>query len=456
MDDGVGNSYIFGFATYKEKLYIAGSFSDASGVPNTNKIARWNDSTWEALPNTYGGLNNSVGDLVVFNDTLIIGTDAPTGAPWSGATRVTAYDADINNYVDIGKIPSVIRALEVYNNEIYTGGTWTTLKRYIGGTGLSAWEDVGGHLNYYIQDLVVDTFNNFLYVTGGFYAVDDTILTDNVAIWNGFYWEKVGYGYNDYGSGGNVAEIYNGDLYVGKYDVGETGGVYYNSSLLRWDGNDWHEVGGGTNLGVYALEEFQNKLYVGGHFDTVGGVYQRAIACWQDTTPNCRHLKPRVFSDTTTYYLVNDTAEVQFYNNNAYVDTWNWDFGDIGTDTVKDPLHIYTDTGTYIAEVIVTHGTCIDTATKTIVVDYPVNVKELEEKKTGFKLYPNPTSNTLFVEINNEELLINNELQIFDVNGKLMLSMSLNSEKQSVDISNLAKGIYFVKIGEQTERFVKR
>ncbi len=445
---------------------MRGGGSDASGVANTAKIASWNGVNWESLPSTYGGLGSAVKDMVVYNDTLIIGTNFP-----SSSTRICAYDVDISDYIDIGSVPfASTLALAVFNGELYAGGVWNVLKKYIGGTGLAAWEDVGGHMNDYILDMTVDTFNNFLYMGGGFTIVDDSIFTDNVAIWNGFYWEKVGYG-NSYQSSCLSIAVYNGDLYSGlSYDT--IGGVY-TSRLARWDGTNWHNVGGSVKWGINAMEVFQNRLYIGGEIDTIGGIHQKGIACWQDTTPNCRHLKPRVFSDTTTYYLVNDTAQVQFYNNNAYVDTWAWDFGDTGASTIKDPSHIYTDTGTYTAEVIVTHGTCVDTATKTIVVDYPVNVGKVNKKEIGFKLYPNPTSNTLFVEMtpkSSREIgtgskgdLKNKNLQIIDINGKVVLSTSLKYNviasnevvKQSVDISALSDGIYFVRIGKQTERFVK-
>jgi len=77
-------------------------------------------------------------------------------------------------------------------------------------------------------------------------------------------------------------------------------------------------------------------------------------------------------------------------------------------------------------------------------------------------LYPNPTINILFVEIMNEampagrqELRIKNELQILDVKGKVVHKSKIDSNKLSIQIEDLAKGVYFVKIGEQTEKFVK-
>ena len=453
LDEGISNGGRC-VTKYKDKIYYGGSFTDASGVSNTQDIARWNGISWESLPNSYGNMSSVVRDLVVYKDTLIIAANSPAGT----ATRIAAYDADINDYIDIGSLPfNSTLALAVYNGELYAGGSWDVLKKYIGGIGLAAWEDVGGNLSYFIKDMEVDTFNNFLYVAGGFIVVDDSIITDNVAIWNGFYWEKVGYG-NAYQSDVEAIEIYNGDLYAGIY--WDTIGGVYTKCLARWDETDWHMVGGGVKYTVYALEEFQDKLYVGGNFDTVGGQPQKGIACWLDTTPNCRHLKPRVFSDTTTYYLVNDTAQVQFYNNNAYVDTWSWDFGDTGTSTIKDPSHIYTDTGTYSVEVIVTHGTCVDTASKTIVVDYPVNVGKLIKKEIGFKLYPNPSDGNFYAETNIRLTPVSSReigtgskgeqitpvLKITDLKGNLISTIPINSNKTTINTNGWSKGVYICNL----------
>ncbi|MFH2037010.1 MAG: T9SS type A sorting domain-containing protein, partial [Candidatus Zixiibacteriota bacterium] len=358
------------------------------------------------------------------------------------------------DYIDIGKLPfATTFALAVCDGELYAGGSWNVLKKYVGGTGLAAWEDVGGLMNDNILDLAVDTFNNFLYAGGGFTVVDDSIFTDNVAIWNGFYWEKVGYG-NGYQSSCLSVEVYNGDLYAG-LAIDSIGGEY-TSYLARWDGTNWYNVGGTVKWGVWALEEFQNKLYVGGQIDTIGGQPQKGIACWLDTTPNCRYLKPRVFTENNldTFYMSGGQAEVQFFNNNAYVQTWDWDFGDTGSGTVKDPVHIYTDTGTYNVCVTVNDTGCVKTACKNIVVDYHVNVAEVPEQEPGFKLYPNPTSNTLYIEIT-DKLLFGRELQIVDMNGKILFTVIPSRAKESVNIESLTDGVYFVKIGDESQRFVK-
>ena len=46
----------------------------------------------------------------------------------------------------------------------------------------------------------------------------------------------------------------------------------------------------------------------------------------------------------------------------------------------------------------------------------------------------------------------------FDVDGNVVLNNSLNTNvnQSSVDVSKLIDGVYFVSIGEQTQKFIKQ
>jgi hypothetical protein len=64
---------------------------------------------------------------------------------------------------------------------------------------------------------------------------------------------------------------------------------------------------------------------------------------------------------------------------------------------------------------------------------------------TNQKIYPNPVSNTLFLSESA------NHVQVFDVNGKLVLQQQ-NKVKQ-VDVSQLNKGIYFIDMDGIKSKF---
>ena len=446
MSYGISNSGgIWAITKYKEKIYVGGQFyaaydSTNNEIGHTVAIARWNGVCWEALPNSYGDLYGSMSNFIIYNDTLIIGDNLP-GTP----SRVCGYDGDIDDYVHMGSLPSGVLALELYHNEIYAGGTWLTLKKYVGGSGLAAWQDVGGHLNYYIQDMFVDTFNDFLYVGGGFFVVDDTILTDNVAIWNGHYWEGIG-GYGGISDVMTLA-VYNGDLYTGR--AADSAGGVYTKRLARWDGQNWSMVGGGVN-GVSTLEVINNELYVGGGFDTVNGERHKSFAIWVDTTPNCRYLKPRVFTvnNEDTFYLSSGTVDIQFYNNNTYADNWLWSFGDGYSVTEQNPSHTFIDTGTYNVCVTVTHDSCVKTACKTITILNQTATATMAIKPAEMKIYPNPTDGNFFVDIalppSNEQA----EIKIFGQKGDLKARYPLQQGKNHIEIpsSKWKAGNYLVSL----------
>jgi surface protein len=77
----------------------------------------------------------------------------------------------------------------------------------------------------------------------------------------------------------------------------------------------------------------------------------------------------------------------------------------------------------------------------------------LEEYETSkLKFYPNPTNNIINIEglTKNE----NNTIQIFDVQGKLVITKNI-TEKGIIDLSELNKGVYVIKVGEVAQRIVK-
>ncbi|MDR2853822.1 MAG: fibronectin type III domain-containing protein [Prevotellaceae bacterium] len=72
----------------------------------------------------------------------------------------------------------------------------------------------------------------------------------------------------------------------------------------------------------------------------------------------------------------------------------------------------------------------------------------------NFVIYPNPVFNG-YLTISNVQLL-NETIQIIDIAGKIVMNNIQYSINNSVDVSSLANGMYFVKIGNKTAKFVKK
>ncbi|GAB4280847.1 MAG: hypothetical protein Kow0068_05200 [Marinilabiliales bacterium] len=460
LDDGVYNGIyvddIKDIELFANDIYFGGSFAVSNGI----NITRWTDNGWNRLNEEP---SNVVDELKSYNGLLYVAG----GFGYIGTTLMPYFAAfDGLLWHNILKPNDNIRALEVFKGELYAGGSFG----YIGNTSLNnvarfdgtQWHPLGNGTNCSIHAMAVDTINSFLYIGGCFSSVyrsdGSSIAVDGVGMWDGYQWNKVGYGDGiQWEVWMDAMAVYHGDLYVGLTSC-EAAPIY--SMIARWDGAKWDTLGNGLNNTVYGMDVFHDTLWVCGRFTNVDGHYTpQGLAKWYMPDTNCNYLKPVVYSLKNgalqdTFYITGGVAEVEFYNNNPYVDSWLWDFGDGSTDTIKEPVHIYTDTGTYNVSVTVTHNSCVKTATKTIVVTYPLNISELKNKEPGFKLYPNPAYSSLFIELT-ENKLLNNEIQIIDIKGNSILSVTLKHKKQSIDISTLPKGVYFVKLGEQVERFVK-
>jgi hypothetical protein len=74
------------------------------------------------------------------------------------------------------------------------------------------------------------------------------------------------------------------------------------------------------------------------------------------------------------------------------------------------------------------------------------------------KVFPNPTSGEVWVELSQEDNEV--EIELIDLNGKLMWSVKNGLKKQMINMEGLKDGLYFVRVkslkGSFVERIVKK
>lgn len=79
-----------------------------------------------------------------------------------------------------------------------------------------------------------------------------------------------------------------------------------------------------------------------------------------------------------------------------------------------------------------------------------------EVSKVSAKVYPNPVSDLLNIESKNTI----ESIEIYDINGKLIKTISQKGSSASVKLSDLATGTYFAKVNDhktnQTIKFIKK
>lgn len=72
---------------------------------------------------------------------------------------------------------------------------------------------------------------------------------------------------------------------------------------------------------------------------------------------------------------------------------------------------------------------------------------------TQIKIYPNPVDDILNVELLGFYQKV--EMQIVDVLGNVIKNSTLNTQHAQIDVSKLQSGIYFLKVGNRVQKFIK-
>ncbi len=68
----------------------------------------------------------------------------------------------------------------------------------------------------------------------------------------------------------------------------------------------------------------------------------------------------------------------------------------------------------------------------------------------SFQVYPNPS--TGFVNINSNENL--NKIEVLNLHGQLVYSKDASGQNTKLDLTDMEKGIYFIRTGNTTQRLI--
>ncbi|OQD43096.1 hypothetical protein BUL40_08380 [Croceivirga radicis] len=176
------------------------------------------------------------------------------------------------------------------NNNFYVGGEFTSvdltntvnLAKY---SVTQGWERVLQDCNGSIDALAIDNEGN-LYVGGAFTQIAG-ITANYIAKFDGTNWSSLGSGTDGPVASiviNNESQIYAGGAFI------TAGGVEVNNIAI-WNGTNWDALTNtdtgiaGTNNEVRALAfDAAGTLYVGGNFDTAGGISAPRIATFSTNT----------------------------------------------------------------------------------------------------------------------------------------------------------------------------
>ena len=146
-----------------------------------------------------------------------------------------------------------------------------------------------------------------------------------------------------------------------------------------------------------------------------------------------------------------DDKTVQFVNQSVGASIPNWDFGDGSSNSNLSPKYAYQESGNYNI-CLTMSNICSDSESQcsNITLDFTSPTSEIIE--TNFTVYPIPTKEELIVESAAPSPL---EAEIYNLQGILMMNMTLINGANLIDVYALPSGSYFIKTIEGSTKFIK-
>ncbi|HLP22375.1 MAG TPA: PKD domain-containing protein [Chitinophagales bacterium] len=142
-------------------------------------------------------------------------------------------------------------------------------------------------------------------------------------------------------------------------------------------------------------------------------------------------------------YTITTTKEITLINNSNAATSYLWQFGDGDTSTLPAPMHTYTDYGTYEITLTATRCGRQNTASQSITLTNPATGMNEGYDLHKFRLFPNPASTTLFLELNTIQKA---DYAILNSHGALIKKGIANAARNTIDISELTVGNYLLRV----------
>ena len=392
---------------YNNNLVVGGEFDTVGNIP-THSIAQWNGTTWNCIqtgPEEVYSLLEYNGNLVAgsgesgFSITTIPGRYGDIIGQWNG----TFWDTIGSGINGILPYPTMYSLCEYFGN-LYAGGIFNGTTAHISYNSIVRWngitwdtlprQDTIGEVN------IMTVYIGTLYV-GGILFLD---RSNNIAAWNGSIWSAAGRGVN-----GHVYSlaVYGGKLYVG--GAFDSAGGMPAKNIATWDGSVWSAVGKGINDTVYALTPYGSVLIAGGLFDSAGGASCDKIALWDGTSWSSLG---RGITGKGVYSLCND-------NGNLFVGGVFDTAGGIRVNNIAQWRS-------------------------------PLGIKNIQNNFKHALIYPNPSSGIFTLSLSNPDSYREDKcvVEIYDVLGEQVLKETLRYTQGDnlINLSGQPNGIYLYKV----------
>lgn len=245
-------------------------------------------------------------------------------------------------------------------------------------------------------------------------------------------------------SDGDGGSVNISDIDIQIYNISDINGTFQNQ--LSWENNGFlisnnssfsgiTRNDGGPSIGTKGM---LIKSVSGSEFKLNQFVYYN----WGETTSTTITIKG--FKNTTE--VASTTFEA--YDGGVYLPitiTLGTAFNEV------DEVRFYISAGGYLGDQSSTNHTI-----NSIQVSTAVLSANSFESNSKLKIYPNPTSNNITIELLTNETSF---LEVYDVAGKILFTETLNKKVNTINIEKLITGIYFFKVssseGISTNKIMK-
>ena len=91
-----------------------------------------------------------------------------------------------------------------------------------------------------------------------------------------------------------------------------------------------------------------------------------------------------------------------------------------------------------------------DNASENCWIERPLGIDDID--KEDFLIYPNPAREYTYIDFGGS---LSGEMEIYGITGMLVAKREYNGEALRLDLTGLQPGVYFVRLGNATMKFVK-
>ncbi len=273
-NDGLTGGLVKTLYVAGDTLYVGGAFTGTGDgtVADLNRIAKFEDGAWSALPN--GGFDSDVETMVEDGGALYVGGNFVGTADGTveNLNSIAVLDGGVWSALPNRGLNGPVKTLAFHDNRLFVGGEFAetadgTVKdlnhfAYLENGGWNAAPEAG--LNGPVYALL--SRGKFLFVGGDFsQTMNGTVITSNLARFDGEF--------SGVRNGGLDGPVYSltatsGLVWVGgNFDASADGKVKNLGKVAIYDEARWYAAPrGGLNAGVRAFAVLKRNLYMGGDF----------------------------------------------------------------------------------------------------------------------------------------------------------------------------------------------